>query len=355
VLPNGWVGVFNPAGKRVARGAAPLTVSGPAPLNVAGHGPFRGSLEFTPDGSGGVDTVDAVGLDDYVRGVISQEIPASWSAQALAAQAVAARTYAITSDVGGTVYDLYPDTRSQMYGGVGAETPATDAAVGATRGQVVTYNGQPVVTYFFNSSGGHTENIENVWPGATPEPWLRGVRDPYDAAAGDPYHRWGSAMTVAAATARLKGVVKGSLIGIRVVRTGVSPRVLAADVVGTRGTVRVTGIQLQHAFGLLTTYMRFTTIVTGTAPSARNLRAAMSVPGDATVIDVLGVPQDLSGSVFPPDRAGSVAVQERRGAGWRTIARVALGRSGRFSFTLPGLGTYRVSYRGLEGPAVTVR
>src|SRR2546421_3006627 len=96
-----------------------------------------------------------------------------------------------------------------MYTGVAAETPSTDAAVAATRRQVVTYDGTPVVTYFFNSSGGHTENVENVWPGATPEPWLRGVSDPYDGVAADPYHRWGYTLTAAAAQAKLGGWVKG--------------------------------------------------------------------------------------------------------------------------------------------------
>ena len=100
-------------------------------------------------------------------------MPSSWAAAALEAQAVAARTYAITTTVDGNGYDLYSDTRSQMYGGVSAETPSTDAAVAATSGQVVTYDGKPVVTYFFASSGGHTESIQNVWAGATPEPWLR--------------------------------------------------------------------------------------------------------------------------------------------------------------------------------------
>ena len=87
--------------------------------------------------------MEAVGLDDYVRGVISAEMPSGWSPQALDVQAVAARTYAITTDVSGSNFDLYPDTRSQMYRGVAAETPSTDAAVAATRGQVVTYAGRP--------------------------------------------------------------------------------------------------------------------------------------------------------------------------------------------------------------------
>ena len=176
--------------------APPLTVTGAGAAARAGTGTYRGSLQFDPDGHGGVLTVDVVGLDDYVRGVVAAEMPASWPAAALQAQAIAARTYAITTGVGAADYDLYDDTRSQMYGGVSAETAATDAAVAATSGQIVTYDGRPAVTYFFASSGGHTESIQNVWAGATPEPWLTGVPDPYDAAGGDPYHAWGSQMSI---------------------------------------------------------------------------------------------------------------------------------------------------------------
>ena len=110
---------------------------------------------------------------------------------------------------------------------------STDAAVAATSGQVVTYNGVPVVTYFSSSSGGHTENIENVWPGSTPEPWLRGVPDPYDSAGGNPYYRWGRDLTLASASAQLGRLVKGTLIGITVVKHGSSPRILTASIVGT--------------------------------------------------------------------------------------------------------------------------
>src|SRR5206468_3589387 len=82
--------------------------------------------------------VDAVGLEDYVRGVVSRESPASWPAAALQAQAVAARTYAVTTSGGAATrgFDQYPDQRSQVYGGVSAEKPSTDAAVAATSGLV---------------------------------------------------------------------------------------------------------------------------------------------------------------------------------------------------------------------------
>src|SRR5437588_1150567 len=141
-LADGQITLTGPAGKRIGTFSAPLSVTGPGPLTVAGRGSYRGGLEFRPSGSGGgVETINAIGLADYVRGVVAAEMPSSWAAQALAAQAVAARTYALTSDVGGSAYQLYPDTRSQEYGGVAAETAATNAAVAATRGQIVTYNG----------------------------------------------------------------------------------------------------------------------------------------------------------------------------------------------------------------------
>ncbi len=370
VRPNadGTVTLVDQAGKKVGAFAAPLTVTGPGPLQLAGHGTYRGALQFRPDGAGGVETVNALALDDYVRGVISWEMPAGWAPEALKVQAVAARTYAITSNVGGGAFDLYQDTRSQMYGGVGAETPATDAAVAATRGQVVTYGGVPVVTYFFNSSGGHTENIENVWPGATPKPWLKGVVDPYDNVAGDPYHRWGSDLTVSGAAAKLGALVKGSLIGIRVTKHGSSPRILSAQIVGTKGTTTVSGTDLQHIFGLLTTYAAFTTIVTDAGPSPvhPNPKAAGGLPrgeSDAQAVTALmplveelvaGALPALHGSVFPPVKRAAFAIQAESKGKWRTILHGTLNSAGDFEAQLPGPGTYRIAYRGLDGPPVKV-
>ena len=320
-------------GRRIGSYAAPLTVTGPAPLNVPSLGAYRGALEFRPDGDGQVVTVNALGLDDYVRGVISAEMPSSWAPAALQAQAVAARTYAITTTVGATGYDLYSDTRSQMYRGVSAETASTDAAVAATRGQIVTYDGQPAVTYFFASSGGYTENIENVWPGASPEPWLRGVPDPYDGAGGDPYHSWSYEMSTTAGAARLGPAVKGSLIGIQVTRHGASPRILTAQVVGTRGRSALSGGTLQGDFSLPTTFAAFTTITT----------VAGSHAG-----------RSLSGSVFPGSAGAAIALEARVGRGWHIVAQAKLGAGGAFHAGLVSAGTYRIVFRGLDGSAVSV-
>jgi SpoIID/LytB domain protein len=316
------------AGKSVGTFAAPLTVSGPGPLTVPGLGSYRGALQFAPAG-GFVQTVDAVGLDDYVRGVVSAEMPASWAPAALEAQAVAARTYAITTTVGGHGYDLYSDTRSQMYGGVKAETPSTDAAVAATSGQIVTYDGKPAVTYFFASSGGSTESIQNVWAGATPEPWLRGVPDPYDNVGGNPYHSWGTQMSLSAAARKLGRLVKGSLVGVAVTRHGVSPRIVQAQVVGTRGTSPVTGAQLQGIFGLDDTWATFTSITTA---------------------DPRG---KLSGTVFPAPAGGTLRVQSQSAGGWHTVGQVPVSPTGAYTTQVPS-GRYRIVDGALDGPAVTV-
>ncbi|HLY50654.1 MAG TPA: SpoIID/LytB domain-containing protein [Solirubrobacteraceae bacterium] len=342
-LPAGGLALYSPAGKKLAEFSTTLSVTGPGPLTLAGRGQYRGALEFRAAGSR-VQMVNAVGLDDYVRGVISAEMPASWPPAALEAQAVAARTYAITTDVAGNGYQLYDDTRSQMYGGVAAETPPTDAAVAATSGQIVTYQGNPAITYFFSSSGGHTENIENVWLGATPEPWLRGVPDPYDAAGGNPYYRWSVRLSIAAADKKLGRLVRGRLRGIRLIKRGVSPRVVYAQVMGTRGTTQVTGPQLQSVFGLLSTYMRFTTI------SARTIRrrtvAHMSTQSWAL--------RTLVGSVFPARPRTKVTIEVRRADRWRRLMRVAVGPGAQYRADVPDTGTYRVVYGGVIGPTVSL-
>ena len=282
------------SGRNLARFSGTVTVTGPAPLSLTGHGTYRGSLQFTASGRG-VQAVDAVGLDDYVQGVVAAEMPSSWAPAALEAQAVAARTYAITTTVGGNGYDLFDDTRSQMYGGVGAETPTTDAAVQATTGQIVTYDGQPAVTYFFASSGGYTESIQNVWTGATPEPGLQAVPDPYDAAGGqDPYHAFSDEMSLAAAARHLTGLVRGKLKGITVTQRGISGRVIAAQVVGTKGPTPVTGGQLAVAFGLPTTLMSFSDV--SAAAATRALTKAQGTALPATPAAPVSTSQTVSRS-----------------------------------------------------------
>lgn len=332
-------------------GSAALQLDGPA-QNGTSSGRYRGALEVR-SAAGGLNAVNAVALEDYVAGVISAEVPASWPAETLRAQAIAARTYAITTNAGGNGFTQWADTRSQMYRGVAAETAATNAATRATAGQVVTYDGAPVPTFFFSTSGGRTENVENSFLGATPKPWLRSVRDQYDTVS--PYHRWGPVrLSLSAATAKLGSLVKGRLRLIRVTRRGVSPRIVAAQIVGSRGTTQVTGPQLRRALGLRDTWIRlrtFSTDVSRSAPPTAVPRVAARRPAAGTTIGTGRLV--LTGRIAPATRGARATIQRRGADGrWHRARVVRIGGSGAVRATLPGAGRYRLAYGGLTGPAV---
>ncbi|HXB65626.1 MAG TPA: SpoIID/LytB domain-containing protein [Solirubrobacteraceae bacterium] len=198
--------------------------------------------------------VHTLPLETYVRGVVGAEMPSSWPLAALEAQAVASRTYALTDHAGGARFDVYADTRSQVYLGARAHTAQTNTAVAATAGEVVSYAGRPAITYFFASSGGMTESAQNAFAGAAPQPWLRGVPDPFDQGEG---HRWRLTMSFTAAAARLRGLVKGAFRGIEVLRRGYSPRIISACVLGSHGNTTVSGVELEERLGLDDTWAYF--------------------------------------------------------------------------------------------------
>jgi len=362
---GGQVTLRSPRGRALATYVAPLRVTGPegggvrllgGAANGVTSGFYRGSLDFSP-GTSGVLAVNNVGLEEYVRGVVAAESPASWPAEALKAQAVAARTYAVTTSKGAAAFDHYADTRSQMYLGIAGERPTTDAAVAATRDEVVTYGGRPVVTYFFSTSGGRTEDVEHSFLGATPQPWLRSVEDPYDAVS--PRHRWSYTWTLRQAERRLGSWVKGRLQGIEVRRRGSSPRVVAAEVVGTRGRTPVTGPQLRTRLGLPDHWVTFTTIRTEArrppAPDGAK-RETPSAGGVSPVRSAGRAAGVLSGRVVPARAGTRLRVQRRVGSDWVDTRRVRTAAGGRYRASVAERGTYRVVVaRGVTGPAVRVR
>ncbi len=136
---------------------------------------YRGSLTFTLLGTA-LEVVDTLPLEQYLYGVVPSEMPASWSPAALETQAVASRTYAlyqIQHASSQSLFDVYPNTYSQAYGGYAAEQPSSNAAVDATANIVMTYAGQPIDAVFSADSGGATEDAQNVW--GTAVPYLQGV------------------------------------------------------------------------------------------------------------------------------------------------------------------------------------
>jgi len=297
--------------------------------------------------------INAIGLEQYVAGVVAAESPSSWPAAALQAQAVAARTYAITTDSGGELgFTQYADTRSQMYRGVSAETPATNTAINATRGQVVTYGGRPVVTYFFSTSGGRTENVEESVLGTTPRPWLRSVEDPYDDVS--PWHRWKVRMTMKAASKKLHGLVHGRFQGIVVVERGASPRVRAADVVGSKGRTRVTGSVLRKRLGLRDTWAFFKAVKTepaDTTPTSDDTSTGGGASPTASTARA-GGGGFLTGRVFPLRAGSQIRVEWRVGRSWQLVATTLAGRGGAYGVHVPAAGRYRVVAGGVTGPVV---
>jgi len=211
---------------------------------------YRGSLRYTNR-----DTVNVLNLEKYVRGVVAAEMPSSWPAAALQAQAVAARTYAARerADHLDRYYQICDTTACQVYGGVKSETTATDAAAAATAGQVLTYGGQFAFAQFSSSNGGLLS--------AGSEPYLVAKADPWDTAAVDPYFNWtppttATSYSVAALrTAYGTGVLTGVQITER--EDAAAPdkgRVVTVVLQGSTGPKPLTGAQVRSLLGLRSTY-----------------------------------------------------------------------------------------------------
>jgi SpoIID/LytB domain protein len=233
-------GAFSAAGE-------PVTLVTPA-----GARAYRGRLASVPL-SGGRVTVNTVRLEQYVRGVVPLEMPALWSPAAVRAQAVAARTYAAyeRGHPRSAAFDVYDTTQSQVYGGVAAEHPASDAAVAATRRRILHHGGAPGFTQFSSSSGG--------WTSAGSAPYLVAQRDPYDGWSGNPVHDW--SVTLSDRTLETRWPALGNLRRITVVaRDGNGEwggRVTSLRLVGSRRTVTVTGDTMRSVLGLRSTWVTF--------------------------------------------------------------------------------------------------
>ena len=245
-------------GKRRARLLAPVRVSGGASTTLRGaaqngvvSGLYRGRMVLSRDG-GAVLAVNSVGLEQYLYGVVPSEMPASWPAEALKAQAVVARSYALRSRRPGLPFDVYSDTRSQVYRGVLAETDASNAAVRATKAGVVTAGGQIAQTFFFSTSGGRTATNEESF-GGPPISYLRSVDDPYDTLS--PYHNWTARFTASDARQRLRSVTAGRLKGLRVASRTPSGRAASVTVRGSGGNTRVSAATIRDLLGLRSTWI----------------------------------------------------------------------------------------------------
>ena len=244
------------SGRTRARVQAPVRVTGGGVLCLRGTadngihgGDYRGTMRMHRDGRRSVLAVNDVSLEQYLYGVVAAEMPASWAREALRAQAVVARSYALRSRAPATDrFDVYADTRSQVYAGIAGEAPQTTAAVRATRALAVLHGVQIAQTFFHSTSGGRTAGNEEGFGGGLPLPYLRPVEDPHDDLS--PYHTWRVELTDAKAASLLREVRLGELEDVRVTATTPTGRVASADVAGSEGTTSVSGLEMRRLLGL---------------------------------------------------------------------------------------------------------
>jgi stage II sporulation protein D len=256
---GGSVRLRGPSGRRLANCGSGLRAAGTGSVRI-GPTLYRGALEVVPTESdpGSLNAINAVPLDQYLKAVVPNESPPSWPLAALRAQAIAARSYALTGQIDGNGFDLYEDTRSQVYEGMESEDPRTTRAVEETRGVVLRYGGEVAQAFFSACSGGHTESAENVFFGPA-VPYLVGVPDPYDFYC--PLHTWTLRFSGPEISAKLGAYLSGRLKRIVVTRRGASPRIVWARLYGTGGVSKIRGDQLAAALGGYDRWMSFRKVV----------------------------------------------------------------------------------------------
>ncbi|MHB2022612.1 MAG: SpoIID/LytB domain-containing protein [Mycobacteriales bacterium] len=203
---------------------------------------FAGTVEAVTTGSASLAVVNTVDLEDYVEGVVPNESPSSWPAAALQAQAIAARSYALYHYNSSLPWDICDNTYCQVYGGVSSEQSTTNAATVATTGQVLDYNGAPILAMYSASNGGYSVSGGMPYLPAQPDPWD----------VDSPEHSW----TVQVAAARIAALYPqvATLQDVTVTsRDGNGQwqgRVLQVRLDGTGGSVTVAGATLSGQLGL---------------------------------------------------------------------------------------------------------
>ncbi len=229
---NGFMGLVLPGGKNVR---------------------YRGALRSSPPSAGSTtrDTINVVELDQYVMGVVANEMPSTWRTTALQAQATAARTYAAASKRPGEYYDLCDTTSCQVYGGVDSGTSRTDEVVKQTSHKILYYDGKPALTQFSSSSGG--------WTADGGKPYLTAHSDGYDDDVPNPNHSWSK--TISASTLEHAYPSIGTLRSLRITnRNGHGDwggRVVSMTLVGSKGSTTISGDKARSVLSLKSNWFAF--------------------------------------------------------------------------------------------------
>lgn len=220
--------------------------------------PYRGDITVTVGNDNTMLVINTVFIDDYLRGVLPAEMPPGWPSEALKAQAVASRTYALASLDPSAPFDLCATTDCQVYGGVLVEDDRTNAAIEATTGEVVMFGQELAQTYYHSDSGGHVASSGEVWGDSLPYLPARS-----DVQASSPHRSWTFRLDPARIQRDLRelGYAPGQVTAVRVVEYSDSGRAVTADIITTAGTIRLTGSLLSNTvrgWGMKSTRFRMT-------------------------------------------------------------------------------------------------
>lgn len=283
-----------------------LYLPGAQPLRVDGKA-YRGQIEVSASGKRLI-AVNVVALESYLYGVVAGEMPRDWPAEALKAQAVAARSYALAQRRSGGAFELYADVRSQVYGGLAGEAASTTEAIRATAGLALHHGDRVASTLFYSSSGGRTADVRDVFSGGEPVPYLVSVDDPYDSVS--PWHSWGpvgfsgakvrKALKLGAAptSIRVASAANGRARTVAVATATGERTVPAADLrfgLGLRSTwITVVSLSLQRPAAPVTFGGALT--LTGRAQGAKGVRLETRGP-DGAWVPVEGVAPAADGAI----------------------------------------------------------
>jgi SpoIID/LytB domain protein len=323
----------------IGKADKPVAVAGPLTLRPTegaqlafGGKSYRGELQLSKAGEK-LQVINIVGLEAYLLGVVPGEMPKDWPLEALKAQAVAARTYAVANLVTGKGYDLYADWRSQLYYGVGAESPGTTQAVKETRGQIVVHGGKPAQTFYFSSSGGRTISALDAF--GSDLPYLVAVDDPWDEAS--PNHSWAAQLLTGPQLAKELGLPEPVEDVAYVPGAPGKPAVVRLTTAG-RATADVRLSDLRSRLGLKSTGF--------TLGVLRLDRPA--APIAAGPVQLTGVARGITGPVLE---------QRGQSGAWVTVKRLSPAANGAFAIKvkLSGTTVYRLASGALGGPPITVR
>lgn len=300
---NIWCGVED--------GAKSLQID-PISGNLAVEGKaYRGAVRFLRQPGNDMAVINVVGFDDYLYGVVPREVTATWNIEAVKAQAVVSRTFAMTqlnkfSKYG---FNLDDTTSSQVYAGISIEHPNSNKAVDETKGQIVTYNGKPAEVYFFGSSGGRTANAEDVWGGGE-FPYLKSVEDPYENPDEATNARWTMTLSPQQVKEKLaaKGIDIGEITDITT-ETADSGRVLKTVFHGTNGEKVFHKEDVRWTMGFQSTY--FTVSRAGGSNPEFTVMGADGTKKVVTLASSLPL-LSASGKGFFPVPAAVQAAQEIR-------------------------------------------